>query len=183
MAKSTTVSVSTSTLIKGAMKVMAWTKVKTAVVVSVAVIVAASTTGVMIQSHHQNYKKPLPESSWRNAGYATPGDALQTALWGMSKGDIKTLHVSYTAEFRDQFMQTAGKGKSEAEILALFKQIAGRIASFQVESEEPTVDGKLLLHIHCGAGDAVQPLRKVGTEWKLDGNLVAGKQTQAGDIR
>jgi hypothetical protein len=26
-------------------------------------------------------------------------------------------------------------------------------------------------------------LRKVGTEWKLDGNLVAGKQTQAGDIR
>ena len=165
------------------MKVMAWTKVKTAVVVGVAVIVAASTTGVMIQTHHHNYKNPIAESSWRNAGYATPEDALQTALWGMSKGDIKTLHVSYTAEFRNEFLQTAGKGKSEAEILALFKQIAGKIASFQVESEEQTADGKLLLHIHCGAGDAVQLLRKVGTEWKLDGNLVAGKQTQAGDIR
>jgi RNA polymerase sigma factor (sigma-70 family) len=183
LAKGTTISVSTSTLIKGALKVMTWTKVKTAVVVGLAVIAAASTTGVMIQTHHHNYKNPLPENSWANAGFATPEAAFETALSALRNGDMKTLQASYTTEFGDQFMQTAGKGKSDAEIAALFKQIAGRIATFQVDHEEPTADGKLLLHFHCAIGNAVVPLRKVGTDWKLDGNIVTEKETQAGGIR
>lgn len=65
----------------------------------------------------------------------------------------------------------------------MFKQIAGRIATFQVDHEEPTADGKLILHINLAdLGNAVVPLRKVGTEWKLDGSLVTEKETQTGDI-
>ena len=184
MAKGGTVSVSTLTLIKGALKVMAWTNVKTAVVVGVAIVVAASTTGVMIQTHRNEYKNPLPVNSWRNAGYATPEAALQTAFWAMRQGDVPAVQASYTTEFGDQFMQTVGKGKSQAEIAALLKQIAIKIPEFQVAYEEPTAPDQLTLHIHCGGiGPAIVPLKKVGTEWKLDGNLTTEKETQAGDIR
>ena len=48
-AKGTAVSSSTLTLIKGALKIMAWTKAKTAVVAAAVVIVAAGTTTVVVK--------------------------------------------------------------------------------------------------------------------------------------
>jgi RNA polymerase sigma factor (sigma-70 family) len=53
-AKGTAVSGSTLTLIKGALKIMAWTKMKTAVVVGTAVILAAGvTTSIIVHNVHQ----------------------------------------------------------------------------------------------------------------------------------
>jgi RNA polymerase sigma factor (sigma-70 family) len=185
LAKGTaTVSVSTLTLIKGALKVMAWTNVKTAVVVGVAVIAAASTTGVVIQNHHQNYKKPIAESSWRNAGYATPEATFQTSLWAARDGDVHAFEDCYTTEFGQQFMQTAGKGKSDAELAALFKKFADAVGTFQVDNVEQTGPDQVVLHLQCARiGTAAVPLKKIGTEWKLNGNFVSEKQAQAGDIR
>jgi len=57
IAKGATASVSTLTLIKGALKIMAWTKAKTAVVVGVVAIFAAGSTVVtvkQIQNHVRN---------------------------------------------------------------------------------------------------------------------------------
>ncbi|MGH7951035.1 MAG: TIGR03435 family protein [Limisphaerales bacterium] len=53
--KGATASVSTLTLIKGALKIMAWTKTKTAIVVSAGILLAAGTTTVTVkevQKHH-----------------------------------------------------------------------------------------------------------------------------------
>jgi hypothetical protein len=56
LAKGATASTSTLTLIKGALKIMAWTKAKTVVVVGVVAILAAATTGIvgfkLAQRHH-----------------------------------------------------------------------------------------------------------------------------------
>ena len=52
VAKGATASGSTLTLIKGALKIMAWTKAKTAIVVSVGVLLAAGTTMVVIHRTH-----------------------------------------------------------------------------------------------------------------------------------
>jgi len=49
VAKGATVSTSTLTLIKGALKIMAWTKMKTAVVVGVAAILATCTTTIVVK--------------------------------------------------------------------------------------------------------------------------------------
>jgi uncharacterized protein (TIGR03435 family) len=49
LAKGTTASISTLTLIKGALKIMAWTKTKTAIVAIAAVIVATGTTTVVVK--------------------------------------------------------------------------------------------------------------------------------------
>jgi uncharacterized protein (TIGR03435 family) len=49
LAKGVTASASTLTLIKGALKIMAWTKMKTAIVAGVVVLLAAGTTTVMMR--------------------------------------------------------------------------------------------------------------------------------------
>jgi len=52
--KGATVSGSTLTLIKGALKIMAWTKVKTAIVVGTTVLLAAGTTTVTVNKIHEH---------------------------------------------------------------------------------------------------------------------------------
>jgi RNA polymerase sigma factor (sigma-70 family) len=55
--KGAAASVSTLTLIKGALKIMAWTNMKTAIVIAAAVLVAAGTTTVVV-----NYERAQPAS-------------------------------------------------------------------------------------------------------------------------
>ena len=52
LAKGAAASTSTLTLIKGALKIMAWTKAKTAMAVGVAVLLAAGTTTVVVKAIH-----------------------------------------------------------------------------------------------------------------------------------
>jgi uncharacterized protein (TIGR03435 family) len=70
LAKGATASISTLTLIKGALKIMAWTKAKTAIVAGVAVLLAAGTTTITVKtvSHHRE------ESVWN---YITRNDFNQ----------------------------------------------------------------------------------------------------------
>jgi hypothetical protein len=49
MAKGAAAAASTLTLIKGALKIMAWTKAKTAIVAGVVVLLAAGTTPIIIK--------------------------------------------------------------------------------------------------------------------------------------
>jgi RNA polymerase sigma factor (sigma-70 family) len=52
LAKGATASISTLTLIKGALKIMAWTKAKTAAVATVAVMLTAGTTTLVVETVH-----------------------------------------------------------------------------------------------------------------------------------
>jgi RNA polymerase sigma factor (sigma-70 family) len=52
VAKGATASISTLTLIKGALKIMAWTKVKMAVVAGIGILIAAGTTTVIVKETH-----------------------------------------------------------------------------------------------------------------------------------
>jgi hypothetical protein len=68
LAKGAAASTSTLTLIKGALKVMAWTKAKTAVVVGIGLIIAAGGTTIVVkkaQAHRQQ------NSGWRRVSPAT----------------------------------------------------------------------------------------------------------------
>jgi len=57
LAKGATVSASTLTLIKGALKVMAWTKAKTAIVVGVGVLLVAGTTITVVKTKQSETQK------------------------------------------------------------------------------------------------------------------------------
>ena len=170
--KGAAVSVSTLTLIKGALKVMAWTKAKTVLVAGAAIVLAAGTT-TAVMKHQAQPKGPIPETAWRNMKYATPEAALQTSLWAMRQGDVATLKVSYTPEFQEQFMATAGKGKSDADLSAMCIQLAGAIWDFEVIRQEPVSSDEVILHFHSArAGMAEVPMKKIGSEWKINGNIV-----------
>ena len=80
IAKGATASLSTLTLIKGALKVMAWTKAKTAIVASACVLLAAGTTTITIY----NMGKPMRsiQSEWSaisgdNGQWSWPGGKIE----------------------------------------------------------------------------------------------------------
>jgi uncharacterized protein (TIGR03435 family) len=62
IAKGAAASTSTLTLIKGALKIMAWTKIKTAIVVSASVLLAAGTTTLVVEKVNTSSNDP----SWTN---------------------------------------------------------------------------------------------------------------------
>ena len=96
LAKGAAASGSTLTLIKGALKIMAWTKAKTAIVAGAAVILAAGTvTPIVI--HHLQAKEPVfawkqelsgadNEAYQRQTG-TTPAKVAQTFIGAMARGD------------------------------------------------------------------------------------------------
>jgi uncharacterized protein (TIGR03435 family) len=61
LAKGATVPISTLTLIKGALKIMAWTKAKTAIVAGVGVLLAVGTTTVTVEKVARHHEEAL----WR----------------------------------------------------------------------------------------------------------------------
>ena len=58
-AKGAAVSTSTLTLIKGALKIMAWTKAKTAVVAGIVLVLATGTTTMIVKYHHNHLQPKL----------------------------------------------------------------------------------------------------------------------------
>ncbi len=95
IAKGATASISTLTLIKGALKLMAWTKAKTVVVAGVAVILTASTTSLTVKHlrHTDNppsvaavgFSKPSNQSlegHWTGSNTAHPGQACTVHISG-----------------------------------------------------------------------------------------------------
>jgi hypothetical protein len=99
LTKGAAASISTSTLIKGALKLMAWTKAKTAIVIGVTAILAVGTTTFMVHHHHgAGSPMEFSRSSWKNAGYTDPVSAFETAFWATSQRDGKALLASLTPD-------------------------------------------------------------------------------------
>ena len=80
LAKGAAASGSTLTIVKGALKIMAWTKVKTAIVASVGVLLVAGSTTVTVKEieEHRPYSWQLPHFVAKNFNDAS--DMLQSIL-------------------------------------------------------------------------------------------------------
>jgi len=97
MAKGAATSASTLTLIKGAVKIMTWTKTKVVVVVSVAVMLAAGTTTTLVVKHvhRRTTADATPafaaggtssartlQGRWRGTNTAHPGKVVRVTISG-----------------------------------------------------------------------------------------------------
>ena len=87
IAKGATASVSTLTLIKGALKIMAWTKIKTAIVAGAVVLLAAGTTTVTIKIIHDHWKYSweVPHPDQQVLAQAPPQVTILPARFPMSE--------------------------------------------------------------------------------------------------
>jgi len=77
LAKGATASTSTLTLIKGALKIMAWTKAKTAIVIGVVAVLTAGTTMVVIQMQSPLLDAYLKDTELNDISNAPPMVAIQ----------------------------------------------------------------------------------------------------------
>ena len=122
--KGAAASTSTLTLIKGALKIMAWTKAKTAAVAITAVILAAGTTTVVIQyQHHVATRNDVSRAAWVFSGYDDPKSAVLTFLHAIRQADGEQILAGCTPELQQNFQQNFGKqaqakGKTLSEFLA-----------------------------------------------------------------
>ena len=183
MTKGVAASGSTLTLVKGALKIMAWTKAKTAVVAGVAIILTASTTTMVIHHQHRPKLQPMAtgqtefqRTSFEFAGYADARSAFMSAIWAISVGDRQTLLNSLTpAEKQRQEQQMAENirktRKTEAQLVAqAAHNNSSKSNGFQILDQEQVAADEVILHLFIPDNpqkvDAI--MRKIGNEWRLD---------------
>jgi RNA polymerase sigma factor (sigma-70 family) len=98
-AKGAAVSASTLTLIKGALKIMAWTKMKMTIVAGTIVLLAAGMTTTFVLQHQHKLKSGASDQtdffreSWTFDGYADPQAALMSYFWASCQSDQKMFMV------------------------------------------------------------------------------------------
>ena len=171
--KGTAVATSTLTLIETTLKIMAWTKVKTAVVVGAVALLAVGTATVAIQ-----HEKAKTETTvLRFAGYGTPEASIESMIWAGSRGDFKGFLAGCTPEQIKRF-ESKMAGKSGAEIAGAAKEWANSLKDYKITQRETISDQEVHLHIRATPsaeglrnGQVVVIMQKLGSDWKQAGEL------------
>jgi RNA polymerase sigma factor (sigma-70 family) len=177
LAKGAAASGSTLTLIKGALKIMAWTKVKTAIVSGVVVLLAAGTTTVVIQhQHHLATRNDVARTAWTYSGYGDPKSALLSFLYAIRQADGEQILAACTPGLQQTFQkhfekQMQASGKSLGEFLSQdapprFKSTMG----IRIVEQKPASEDRITLRV-LALGEQKEhqiTVRKIGDEWKVD---------------
>lgn len=175
--KGTTVTVSTLSLINTTMKLMAWTKLKTAALAGALALMAAGTTTVVIHTVNAqtNPGRAPAKSPFTFAGYATPEATVQSMLWAAGNGDLKSVEAGETPEEWARF-KARMNGKSEEEIRRAGMAWAKAMIGYQVTQKEVMSADEIHLYIHAQpsaealhAGKDMLVMRRVGNLWKYAG--------------
>jgi len=169
--KGTTVATSTLTLIETTLKLMAWTKLKTAVVVGAIAIMAAGTVTVTM---HRSTAAPQT-SPFVFSGYATPEAAIESMLWAGSIGDFKKFQAGCTPEQIERFKNRMA-GKSEDEISREAIAWANAHVGYKITQKEVIAGDEVHLHISAPPsaqglrnGNVIVIMKKIGNGWKQAG--------------
>ncbi len=172
--KGTVVTTATLTLIKTTLKIMAWTKLKTAVVVGAIVIMATgtATTVTIYRAKSKTGSSPLTF-----AGYATPEASVKSMLWAGSMGDFEKILAACTPEQIERFRNKMA-GKSDVEIRREAIAWANALTDYKITQKEAISEDEVHLHIHATpsaeglhSGKVVVVMKKIGNEWKQAGDL------------
>jgi RNA polymerase sigma factor (sigma-70 family) len=172
--KGTTVTTSTLTLIKTTLKIMAWTKLKTAAVVITVAILAVGSTTVALRATTR-VKPPIEASpSPTPPGYATPEAAFTSLLSAMSAGDLDKVHSACTPE-QWEWTRAKFRGKSDAEIRRAMMDDGSHLADVKIIQSDVVSDTEVHLHIQAPAADGsprapmVISFQKIGGDFKFAG--------------
>ena len=169
IAKGAAASGSTLTLIQGALKLMAWTKIKTALVVGVVVVLTAGTTTTLVVQHRHHI---LARSSWGFAGYASPESALQSSIWAISKGDAQTWLASLTPAMQMEARQKAA-GNDTKIIGEDDKRDFARITGYRILDKQVLSNDEVVLEVYAeGLNQTTKAsIQRIGSEWKFGGKV------------
>ncbi len=168
--------------VKGALKLMAWTKMKTAAVAGVVILLAAGTTSII--NLHKEPSSPTTQppaftpvevlkESWHFAGHADPESAFESSFWAMSQGDAKTYLATLAP---GGGLATEAQGKSESDVVAANRRVVDGLTGYKIVDRKTVTEGRVILTIQPETGPDKKPLPpgklvivRVGDEWKVSG--------------
>jgi hypothetical protein len=116
----------------------------------------------------------FPKDAWSNAGYASPENAMITAMWAMHAGDPKAYFDSLTPAEQERILKS-WEGKSEAEIAAKHRADAARIDSLSIVGRQAVSATEMWLTVTAPGPDGTLRTMLVpmysadGSTWKFDG--------------
>ncbi|HLX70973.1 MAG TPA: sigma-70 family RNA polymerase sigma factor [Verrucomicrobiae bacterium] len=178
VAKGATASAPTLILIKGALKVMAWTKAKTAIVAGVVILVAAGTATTVVVERHLKAEQFTPAMSpWSDAGASTPKAALQSLAWALTQNKI---------DRAEQLMQWDEKGtenvsqpafQHQINLTAVLAPALNDIRSFRIQSIRQTTNAdevivdieKIFKNNNIRMFNVPVKLRRISGQWHAVG--------------
>ena len=169
----TTITTSTLTLVKTTLTLMAWTKLKTAAVISIVALMAVGTATAIVH-HAGEAAKPVPLTF---AGYATPEAAIQSMLWAGSLGDFEQFMSACTSDQQERF-RVKMAGKSDDDIKREAVAWANALAGCRITRKEIISGQEVHLHIRATpsaeglhSGKVIVIMKKIGNDWKQAGDL------------
>ena len=174
IAKGAVASTSTLTLIKGALKIMAWTKTKTVAVAGVVILLAAGTTTIMIHQHGYHLPKPqpvaygqteFPKATWRFAGYGDPESAFMSEAWAIFNNDTKTFVNGMAPEVRKNFTDKSGV------IGAKDRSDFAKMTGYRIIDNEFLSANEVTLAMEAQGINQTQrfSMQRINGEWKFGG--------------
>ena len=179
IAESARVIGSTFSLIKGALKIMVWTKAKTAIVVGVGVLLVAGTTMVLVQKHIEGKQYSVAREPWSDAGASTPKAALQSLVWALTHDKIDRAEA--LMQWDEKGAQYSAKPEFEHEItlMSVLAPALKDIESFRILSIEPAKQpNEVKVTIEKSfKNNNIRPfviaakLRRAGGQWHIVGNI------------
>ena len=172
-----TAGASTLTLIKGALKLMAWTHTKTAIVVTMGELLAAGTTTVLVETHNLANQYSQAREPWSDVGAATPGAALQSLAWALTHG--KTDRAQELMQWDEKGTEYGNPAFEQQVTLMSVLPALQDLKSFKVSPVEPVQQpNEVRVKIEKTFKNENRPpetvtakLRRVGSRWYVVGNL------------
>jgi RNA polymerase sigma factor (sigma-70 family) len=175
-AQGATAGTSTPALVKGALKLMAWTKAKTTVCGVIILAVGTATTLLVQHQRHSTTRNDVSRAAWAYSGYGDPKSTVVSFLWAIRQADGKQILASCSPELQQEFQkrfekQMGASGKSLSEFLAQdapahFNHTAG----IRILEQKPVSTDQIALRVWA-LGEQKEHLvtvRKIGDEWKMD---------------
>jgi RNA polymerase sigma factor (sigma-70 family) len=177
-AKGTGVTVSTLTLIKTTLKVMTYTKLKTAAAGIALTLCLAGTCGLVVhvmQARADGAKTDSGDSALSFAGFATPEAALKSFVWSESTGELEKLLSACTPEQAERFKKKID-GMPKDEIRQRMVEEAKNRSNYEITDKTVVSETEVRLHLrvqpypgHPNVGHDIQVMQKIGKEWKYAG--------------
>lgn len=130
-------------------------------------------------------KDYFTRDSYAFAGFADPDSTLQTMMWAGSTSDATTILNCFPPEAKKDELRT--KAQEEKAVEAVSRSTS-RWSSFRILERQRFGEDRMVLTIFYEAADGGSEvgrmkLRRVGAEWKFDGDLNAGRPLQPGQVK
>lgn len=127
----------------------------------------------------------LPKAAYTYAGFADPDSALQTMMWAGTTDDAKTILACFPPEAFQDEMRTKAQQKQAVEVVS---RCTSRWSGYRILNRQKFGNDRMVATIsyQTAAGGTVAgrtKLRRVGSDWKFDGELGADTPLEAGKIQ